>query len=302
MCFRDRIWPNRVWPELVFLLTVFGQTAFGQFWCFSVLAKFSGVVVVIVFVVVCSCLLLLVGACWCLLLVPIGSACWWCLFVCVWWVWCVQDFWASPPDPSLPDPPPPGPPSAGPPLRRTAQNFALFLPFPAIISFFLCLSGCLLVEFWWCFRSPGAAGARARQPENSKRAHLRVLAFKNTTNNEKTPRETQKERNDGGKGKKKREILGPPPLGPPPFGAPPFGGPTLRGPTLRGPPRWAPTLAGPHQNKKLAKCGLAKFGQQKLAKFGQIRMAKCGQLTLANQIRMAKTGLAKCGRDLTTTR
>ena len=46
-----------------------------------------------------------------------------------------------------------GPPSTGPPLRRTAQNFALFLPFPATVSLFLCLSGCLLVEFWWCFDS-----------------------------------------------------------------------------------------------------------------------------------------------------
>ena len=32
-----------------------------------------------------------------------------------------------------------------------AQNFALFLPFPATVSFSLCLSGGLLVEFWWCF-------------------------------------------------------------------------------------------------------------------------------------------------------
>ena len=37
-------------------------------------------------------------------------------------------------------------------FRRTAQNFALFLPFPATVSFFLCLSGCLLVEFWWCLK------------------------------------------------------------------------------------------------------------------------------------------------------
>ena len=51
----------------------------------------------------------------------------------------------------------PGPPAAGPPLhwtplRRTAQNFALFFPSPATISLFLCLSGCLLVEFWWCLK------------------------------------------------------------------------------------------------------------------------------------------------------
>ena len=37
----------------------------------------------------------------------------------------------------------------------------------------------------------------------------------------------------------------------------------------------------PPPTKKLAKCGLAKFGQTKLAKFGQIRLAKCGQLSLA---------------------
>ena len=33
-----------------------------------------------------------------------------------------------------------------------AQNFALFLPFPATVSLFLCLSGGLLVEFWWCLK------------------------------------------------------------------------------------------------------------------------------------------------------
>ena len=55
------------------------------------------------------------------------------------------------------------------PLRRTAQNFALFLPFSATVSLFLCLSGCLLVEFWWCFerRNPemctfGLSGCRVK--------------------------------------------------------------------------------------------------------------------------------------------
>ena len=43
---------------------------------------------------------------------------------------------------------------------------------------------------------------------------------------------------------------------------------------------WVRAPTPPHP-KKLAKCGLAKFGQTKLAKFGQIRFAKCGQLTLA---------------------
>ena len=35
------------------------------------------------------------------------------------------------------------------PLRRTTQIFSFFFPLPPQVSFFLCLSGCLLVEFWW---------------------------------------------------------------------------------------------------------------------------------------------------------
>ena len=99
-------------------------------------------------------------------------------------------------------------------------------------------------------RTLRAAGARTRQPENSKRAHFRAPALQTPPKfYEKTPRETQKERNDGGKGKKEREILGPPPLGAPPFGAPPWGAPPLGGPTLGGPTLGAhpsgPTLRGP---------------------------------------------------------
>ena len=54
----------------------------------------------------------------------------------------------------------------------------------------------------------------AREP---KRAHLRVLAFRNTTKiqREDPQRETKSE-NGGGRGEKKREILGPAPFGPPP--------------------------------------------------------------------------------------
>ena len=83
----------------------------------------------------------------------------------------------------------PGPPSAGPPLhwtplRRTAQNFALFLPFPATVSLFLCLSGGLLVEFWWCFegRNPemctfGLSGCRVkpRRPRSQVRRIFRIV-------------------------------------------------------------------------------------------------------------------------------
>ena len=89
-----------------------------------------------------------------------------------------------------------------------------------------------------------------RQPENSKRAHLSVPAHQTPPIfNEKTPRERRKNEISGGREKKARN----------------FGAPTLRAPT----------------KKKMVKCGLAKFGQQKLAKFGQIRLTKCGQLTLA---------------------
>ena len=109
---------------------------------------------------------------------------------------------------------------------------------------------------------------------------------------EKTPRERRKNEISGGREQKKREILGPPPFGPPPFGPPTLRAPSPPGPHPSGPPPLrAPTPPGPHPFRpppfrpppktKLAKCGLAKFGQQKLAKFGQTRMAKCGQLTLA---------------------
>ena len=120
------------------------------------------------------------------------------------------------------------------PLRRTAQNFALFLPFPVTVSLFLCLSGCLLVEFWWCFT--GVSHDSPRTPNVHISGHLR---FKTPPKfHEKTPRETQKQRNGGGKGKKKREILGLPP-----FEAHPSG--SLLGKTLK---------------LKLAKVGLAKVG------------------------------------------
>ena len=98
-------WPHLAKPHLA-------KTAFGQkiriwpicfrdrIWCFSILAKFSVVVVVVVWlflVVACCYLLLPVGACWCFVVV-VG-----CL--CVWWV-CSRFLGLSP-----------GPP---PPSRRTA--------------------------------------------------------------------------------------------------------------------------------------------------------------------------------------
>ena len=48
------------------------------------------------------------------------------------------------------------------PLRRTSQNFALLFPSPATISFFFCLSGNLLVEFWWCLKRAGREMCKIR--------------------------------------------------------------------------------------------------------------------------------------------
>ena len=77
--------------------------------------------------------------------------------------------------------------------------------------------------------TPGASGLHTTARENSKRAHLRVPALQTPKFHEKTPRETQKERKWWReKGKKKREILGLPPLRG-------LRGPTLQGPTLGGP-------------------------------------------------------------------
>ena len=140
-----------------------------------------------------------------------------------------------------------------------------------------------------------AAGARTRQPKNSKRTHLSAPALQTPPKfNEKDQKRGKKEKNCGKRGKKKREILGPHRSGPHP--------------------------SGPHHDTKnigqkigLAKIGLAKIGLPKLdwpkldwpklalAKIGraQTMMAKNGlaKIGLAEigQIRMAKTGWAKVG-------
>ena len=222
----------------------------------------------------CWCLLVPVGACWCLLVVPVGAC--WCLVVvvvvCV--GGCVQDFWASPPDPPPPDRPSPGPP-----------KFSLFFFLSPTGNFFLSsLSGGFLVEFWWCLKRRGAqmctfglSGCRVtprrlrgrqgftRQPENSKRAHMSVPAFQTPSKfHEKTPSERRNNEISGGREKKKREILGSPPFGPPPCGLP-FCGPPPFGP----PPPSAPT-----KNK----IGQMRSGQIQSTKIGQIRPNKDGQI------------------------
>ena len=67
-----------------------------------------------------------------------------------------------------------------------------------------------------------------RQPENSKRAHLRALPLQNTKIPRTDPKRGKKGRKNGGGRGKKNEILGFPPCGKPPFGlhpsAPTFSG------------------------------------------------------------------------------
>ena len=58
-------------------------------------------------------------------------------------------------------------------------------------------------------------------------------------------REGEKNDNCGRRGKKKREILGPPPFGAPPFGAPPFGAPPFGASTLQGPTLCCPKIQHP---------------------------------------------------------
>ena len=257
----------------------------------------------LLFVGACWCLLVPVGACWCLL-VPVG-ACWWCLLVvlvcvCVWWV-C-----SGPPR----DLPPPEGPSPGPP------KISLFFFSPAGNFFLSSLCGFsrgILVVFLktgtlkcarlgsrivvWNPGGPTRPGRRGftRQPENSKRAHLSAPALQTPPKfHEKTPRERTTNEISGGREQKKREILG----------SPPFVPPTLRALPLRAPPLRAPT-----KNK----IGQMRSGQIRSTKIGQIRPNKDGQMRPVNfgqmwywpsvvlakcdQIRMAKTGLAKCGRD-----
>ena len=134
-------------------------------------------------------------------------------------------------------------------LPGTAQNFALFFPSPAatFVLFFHSM-GVFSLNFG-VFEAPGpsnvhvwalglscetpaappdrAAGARTRQPENSKRAHLSAPALQTPPKfHEKTPREGKKERIFRRDREKKSAK----------FRAPTLRTPTLRGPTLLHPP------------------------------------------------------------------
>ena len=145
--------------------------------------------------------------------------------------------WSCSVPPELPFPGPfPGPPFPWTPFSWTAQNFALFFPLPPKNSFFSSLSGCLLVEFWWCFEAPGpsnvhvwALGLSCETPAASvgqKSRELQTRTFEgpglpkhHQNSTRRHPERGRKERilrRD--RGKKSAKFSAPPPFGPPPFG------------------------------------------------------------------------------------
>ena len=168
-----------------------------------------------------------------------------------------------------------------------AQNFALFFPPPATVSLFLCLFGCLLVEFWWCLkrRGPemctfGVLGLSCASPGLQKH-------HQNSTKGPPREREERKKFSSGRREKKKREILGPQPLGAPtflgsgphPFGPPPSGqlrAPSPLGPHPQGPNSWP---SGPSLKQKI---GQMRSGQIRSTQNGQIRPNKDGQMRPIN--------------------
>ena len=154
---------------------------------------------------------------------------------------CLQDFWPFPPERPFPRTAS----SDGRPLRRTAQNFALF---------FLSTGNFILSSLLgWFFESRGAhmftfglSGCCVEGLHTTTRQfQMRTFERPGASN---TTREGRKERILRRGGKKKRN-----------FGPPNTSGPSpLRSPTTQ--PAHRPTRPPPHQ-KKLGKCGLAKFGQ-----------------------------------------
>ena len=156
-------------------------------------------------------------------------------------------------------------PSPGPPkishFSLSRRKIRSFLPSLGVFSLnFGCVfeaPGPSNVHVWALWLSCGtpaappdrAAGARTRQPENSKRAHLSAPALQTPPKfHEKTPREGRKERILWRERKKKSAKIWAPHLGAPPFGAPPFWAPPFWAPPF-GPPPFGPPLflgLGPH--------------------------------------------------------
>ena len=171
-------------------------------------------------------------------------------------------------DPLPPDPPP-----------RTAQNFALFFPSPATNFAPHCVFS---VEFsWFCEdRDPQMCTSEVlgmwgftRQPENSKRAHLRAPA--SSKHHQKTTRRhtvrDKKSKTGGGRRKESAKFWAPHPSGPNFFWvwAPHFGAMThtrsRNGLAKNGLAKNWPKLAGPKPRwpkMDWLKLVLAKIGQK----------------------------------------
>ena len=270
----NRLWPNRLWP--IFSPTLdptlwdppFGTpsplpTPFGAIFILG-LASTPLLAVLVLLVLLC-----VVGDCGC---------CGCCWFGSLTTLRQTTGRWTPPP----PDHPPPDRP-------KCRSFFPLLPPF----SFFLCLSGCLLVECWWCLKwwgpemcTFGLSGCRVkpRRPVPSKTP---------PKFHKKTPREGRKEEICGGRGEKSAKFLaphpsgphpsgphpsgrhpsgphfsrfGPAPFGAPPFGAPPFGAPPFGAhpsePHPSAPHPSGPTLRSPQKTETpiWAKVGLAKLG------------------------------------------
>ena len=144
-----------------------------------------------------------------------------------------------------------GAPKGGAPKGGGPKISRFFFFPPATTFFLLSLSWGPCVEFWWCLKRRGpemctfgvlglscetpaappdrAAGARTRQPENSKRAHFRVPAFKNTNKIPRKDPKREKEERKLWREEKKREILGGPAEGCPAEGCPAEGCPSEGG-------------------------------------------------------------------------
>ena len=241
-----RVWPNRLWPRPTLAKTDFGQNEFDLL-CVVLCCVCCCVVlccVVLCCVVLCCVVLCCVVCCLC----GVGTVSW-----CQGGVSCVGvgfKVWFGPPflghfpGPPFPwtafplDRPSPGPPKIS----------LFFFPLPPQNSFFSSLSGCLLVEFWWCFLtgpsnvhvwalwlSCGTPPDWAAGASHTTTRELQTRTFERpgASNTTKIPREDPKREKEE---RKKREILGPPTLR----------GSTFRGSTFRGSTLLDSTLSGPH--------------------------------------------------------
>ena len=229
--------PTLAKPTLANFSTDFGQTDFGQFWCCSVLAKFSGC---------CCCVVVVLCVC--------GG--------------CVQGISTGPPSAGPPSagPPSAGPPSAGPPSARPPKILLFFFPSPTGNVILSSLSwGSFSWNFGGVFEAPGRSNVHVwssravvcepRRPglvgppgfhtttREPKRPHFKVPVFKNTTKiPRKRPNKREKRMKTVAGGVKKSAK----------FWAPHPSGPHRSGPHRSGPqPFWAPTLLGPTSFLKL---------------------------------------------------